>query len=331
MIDNINDKYHDDNDNNNESDDNNDNDDKNDDYDNDDYDNDNDNDNDDNEALKENVKTTNRLSKVISSTGICSRRQAEKIIEEGRVLVNGVITKSPATQCDLTNDDIVLDGVRLERKKGFVERPRLWMVHKISGELVADKDPKNRPLLLDRLKPLLKTIKESNPLPQKTNFYNDENNAIMNILKPVNRLEFHMEGMILFTNNGLLARLMDHKSSNLVKKFRVRVHGLINESKIQGLRKGIISNGVKYPPLDIKVDRVSKSTISWITVSCLDYHRKAITTSLQTVHIKPLRIISTELGPYKIGDLPRGAWKEITLSKEIQTLLRKVKGGLMRI
>jgi len=208
------------------------------------------------------------------------------------------------------------------------------MVHKLSGELVADKDPKNRPLLMDRLKPLIKTIKESNPLPQKkiTNFYNDEKNGtIMNILKPVNRLEFHMEGLILFTNNGLLARLMDHKSSNLVKKFRVRVHGLINESKIQGLRRGVISKGVKYPPLDVKVDRISKSTISWITVSCLDYHRKAISTSLETVHIKPLRIISTELGPYKIGDLPRGAWKEVTLSKEIQTLLRKVKGGLMRI
>ena len=278
--------------------------------------------------------TSNRLSKVISSTGICSRRQAEKIIEEGRVLVNGVVSKSPATQCDLSVDNIVLDGVRLEKKKGFVERPRLWMVHKLSGELVADKDPKNRPLLMDRLKPLIKTIKESNPLPQKkiTNFYNDEKNGtIMNILKPVNRLEFHMEGLILFTNNGLLARLMDHKSSNLVKKFRVRVHGLINESKIQGLRRGVISKGVKYPPLDVKVDRISKSTISWITVSCLDYHRKAISTSLETVHIKPLRIISTELGPYKIGDLPRGAWKEVTLSKEIQTLLRKVKGGLMRI
>ena len=278
--------------------------------------------------------TSNRLSKVISSTGICSRRQAEKIIEEGRVLVNGVVSKSPATQCDLSVDNIVLDGVRLEKKKGFVERPRLWMVHKLSGELVADKDPKNRPLLMDRLKPLIKTIKESNPLPQKkiTNFYNDEKNGtIMNILKPVNRLEFHMEGLILFTNNGLLARLMDHKSSNLLKKFRVRVHGLINESKIQGLRRGVISKGVKYPPLDVKVDRISKSTISWITVSCLDYHRKAISTSLETVHIKPLRIISTELGPYKIGDLPRGAWKEVTLSKEIQTLLRKVKGGLMRI
>ena len=305
--------------------------DNNDDIDNNDNNDDNDNDNNDENSL---ANDTNRLSKVISSTGICSRRQAEKIIEEGRVLVNGVVTKSPATQCDLSKDDIVLDGVRLEKKKGFVERPRLWMVHKLSGELVADKDPKNRPLLMDRLKPLIKSIKESNASPRKpiTDYYNDEKNGtIMNILKPVNRLEFHMEGLILFTNNGLLARLMDHKSSNLLKKFRVRVHGLINESKLQGLRRGVISKGVKYPPLDVKVDRISKSTISWVTVSCLDYHRKAISTSLETVHIKPLRIISTELGPYKIGDLPRGAWKEVTLSKEIQTLLRRVKGGLMRI
>ena len=153
----------------------------------------------------------------------------------------------------------------------------------------------------------------------------------MNILKPVNRLEFHMEGLILFTNNGLLARLMDHKSSNLLKKFRIRVHGLINESKIQGLRRGIINKGIKYPRLDIKFDRISNSTISWITLSCMDYHRKAISNSLETVHIKPLRIISTELGPYKLADLPRGAWKEVPLSKEIQTLLRKLKVGLMKI
>jgi 23S rRNA pseudouridine2605 synthase len=165
-----------------------------------------------------------RLSKMIAGTGVCSRREAEKRISEQRVSVNGRIITVPWYRID-PGAEVWMDEYRLRLDKTY-DSVRLWAVNKLRGELVADSDPiKRRPLIFDRIEELMKL---------------DPN------LRPVTRLEFNTEGLLLLTNNGKLAKLLESSDASMERTFQVKIHGLLTESKLDGLKRGLTVKGVKY-------------------------------------------------------------------------------------
>ena len=167
---------------------------------------------------------TIRLSKAIASTGVCSRRDADAWIKEGRITVNYERVRSIG-KLVVTDDKICVDGIELKKHVNY-DKPRLWVVYKLPGELVAGSDPsKKRPVVLDRLRNL---------------------NIHSEILKPINRLEFGMEGLLLVTNSARLASVMQSLQSGIERKYRLRVHGKVTPSKLDGLQRGLLVNGTKY-------------------------------------------------------------------------------------
>lgn len=238
-----------------------------------------------------------RLSKYIASTGMCSRREAETWIKSGRVMVNGVVCTT-VSHClpyiDKTAEStpflsVMIDGMPI--KSGFsLTLPKLWAVYKQRGELVAEIDSvKKRPLLFERVKPY---IQEENTVEKG---YDDLSSNI----KPITRLDFNTEGLCLLTNNGVLARILNHEDSNIIREYRIRVHGLISDQKIAGLKKGVFVDGKRQKPMNLSIERTS-STISWLKISTTEISNRMIYKCLKQIHLDVTRIICTAFGPYKV-------------------------------
>ena len=248
-----------------------------------------------------NLEGTSRLSKIIAMTGLASRREAETMIREERVSVNGSVINSVSHIVNPVLDTIMVDGKRLPQNKGSstqnlhpLDRPRLWVAHKLSGELVSAQDIKNRPLLLDRIKKQLN-------LDFKTS------------LKPIEHLEYRTEGLCLLSNNGSLSRYLGSVKANLDRAYRIRIHGLLTESKIKAIRYGPMINGTKHKGMDIVIDRQGKSTISWITLTTRDVTVRSIRAVLDHLHIKTLRVMCVRVGPFKLDTIPAGSVQEIKI------------------
>ena len=252
-----------------------------------------------------------RLSKVIARSGVASRREAENLIKKGMVKVNGKFVTSPSQKGVVAIlDDVEVQGFGILPKVPPGENAQLsrtsakiWAVHKLKGELVAHQDNrKQRPILIDRIRRLIK--------------YD------IATLKPVDRMDFNTEGLLLLTNHGSLSRTLEGELASLSSTYRVRVHGLITPSKILALQKGIFIDGVKYEPLHVKVDRSGKSTISWLTVSARGASAKAIKRILKKIHLRSLRVIRTDFGPFSIAGVPSGGLRELRLPPSLASKWR---------
>jgi len=265
-----------------------------------------------------------RLSKLVARSGLASRRESEAWILDGRISVNGQVVRFPGARANPVSDRILVDGIALERNqaaqgKGLTskERPRLWAVHKYAQELVADRDPeKKRRLMLERVRDIVAVSGSKNK-------DSGSNSSSSSILKPISRLEFNTEGLCLVSDNGELARLLASESLGLERKFRVRVHGSITESKLEGLRRGLFVEGVKYKPMTCHVDRTGKGTISWMSITITEARTRVIQKSFQALFLKPLRIISVGFGPYSLGDLKEGQWQELKLTPQLLSQWRQ--------
>lgn len=143
-----------------------------------------------------------------------------------------------------------------------------------------------------------------------------------NTLRPVYRLDFNAEGLCLVSNNGALCRLLDSPEVALKRKYRVRVHGLITESKLHGLRRGLTVDGIKYKPIECSIDRAPRGTNSWLTLTLTESKAKAIKKCLKSLYLNVQRIICVGFGPYNLGDLKPGAYQELELTPELLTLWR---------
>ena len=252
-------------------------------------------------------KQTFRLSQLVANTGLCSRNEAEKWIQDGRVTVNNEETRTPALKI-IESDVIYLDGDKISsklRNKVASTPMKIWIVNKLSGELVDDKDPlKNRPLMMQRLKKLIPIASVTQgPSP----------------LKPISRMDFNSEGLCLVTTNSVLARTL--ALSKLPRYYRARIHGLVTESKLEGLRTGIYIDGKKQPPIKVKVERTS-GTISWVKVETAESNSRAIKDCFLQVHWNITRMISVGFGPYRLDKLAPGGVKEVKLTADIVALVR---------
>eukprot|EP01041_Mallomonas_annulata_P012463 gene12463-26213_t len=248
------------------------------------------------------VESALRLSKVVAGTGLCSRREAEEWIKSGRVMVNGNLVSSVTQFVTIGTDAVYVDGMKIKAGETFI-KPRLWIAHKMQGELVALTDPlKKRPLLFDRLK----------------TFYNESF-----MLKPVSRLEFNTEGLILLTNSGDIARYMDDPLTGLKRHYRVKVHGKLTESKLDGFRRGPVVDGVKYQSMDVTVDHNS-GTLNWIRLTLCDNKTRAVRTVCEHLNLQVARMICVGFGSYRLDTMPPETdIIETKLTRELQSGFHK--------
>ena len=222
-----------------------------------------------------------RIAKVIARTGICSRRDAEKLIAEGRVKVDGVVITSPALNVTTTNLVMVNDKLLAEP-----EGARMWRYHKPSGLVTTHKDEKGRPTVFASLPKNLGRVVS------------------------VGRLDFNSEGLLLLTNDGEIARRMEVPSSGWTRIYRARLFGKINQAELDHLASGTTIAGVKYGPIVADIER-SKGMYNWATVSLKEGKNREVKRVMESLGLRVARLIRTAYGPFQLGQLAEGQLEEI--------------------
>lgn len=226
-----------------------------------------------------------RIAKVIARAGVASRREAEKMIADGRVSVNGKKIDSPALNVT-ASDKVVVDGKPLEAP----EPPRIWLYHKPTGVVTTHKDEQGRPTIYDALP--------------------DDMPRVMS----VGRLDLNSEGLLLLTNDGGVKRKLELPSTGWLRKYRVRVKGAVKDDMLEPLRKGITIEGERFQPMIVSFDR-QQGANAWLTVGLREGKNREIRRAMEAVGLVVNRLIRVSYGPFQLGQLKPG---------EVEELRRKV-------
>ncbi|MEJ0093578.1 MAG: pseudouridine synthase [Methylocella sp.] len=225
-----------------------------------------------------------RIAKVMARAGACSRRDAEAWISEGRVALNGVVLTSPAVNVG-DDDKITVDGAPLAPRA----RTRLFMFHKPRGLVTTDHDPEGRETIFDFL---------------RRNW--PEGPRVIS----VGRLDINTEGLLLLTNDGGLARVLELPSTGWVRRYRVRAKGQTDQSELDRLRDGVTVDGVDYAEIDARFDRAQGAN-SWLTIGLREGKNREIKRVLEHIGLEVNRLIRLSFGPFQLGDLAEGAVEEV--------------------
>lgn len=223
-----------------------------------------------------------RIAKRIARAGICSRRDAERWINEGRVAVNGKVLDTPAFLV-VESDKIVVDCKPI----GGAEDTRLWLYHKPSGLVTTHKDERGRDTVFDKL---------PEGLPRVVS---------------VGRLDLNTEGLLLLTNDGALSRYLELPSTGWGRKYRVRVMGRVNPKRLEALEKGITVDGVRYGSIKVQVDQAKEGANSWLTMVLKEGKNREIRRVMEAFGLKVNRLIRVSYGPFELGKLERGGVIEV--------------------
>ena len=228
-------------------------------------------------------QTTNpeRIAKRIARAGICSRRDAEAFIRDGRVTVNGQRIDSPALNV-IAADKITVDGKLLPAR----EPAGLWRYYKPRGLIVTDRDEQDRATIFDKL---------PDNLPR---------------LITVGRLDLDSEGLLLMTNDGDLARHLELPSTGWSRKYRVRVQGQVDPAKLVALENGVTIDGIRYGKVVATLDRQMPSN-AWLTVAIREGKNREIRRIMEYLGHKVSRLIRISYGPFQLGDLEDGAIEQV--------------------
>jgi len=222
-----------------------------------------------------------RIAKVIARAGLTSRREAEQWIAAGRVAVNDAIIRSPALNVS-ARDRVSVDGEPLPAR----ERTRLFLYHKPRGLLTTHTDPRGRPTIFQRL---------PQGLPR---------------LISVGRLDFNTEGLILLTNDGALARILELPATGWLRRYRVRAHGTVTQAKLDELRTGVTIDGVQYREIEATLDRAQGSNL-WLTFAIREGKNREVRNVLGHLGLAVSRLIRVSFGPFQLGDLAEDAIEEV--------------------
>ncbi len=222
-----------------------------------------------------------RIAKVMARAGLCSRRDAEAWIAEGRVVVNGKKLDSPAFNVG-PGDDVRVDGKPLAAP----ERTRLFLYNKPRGLVTTARDPEGRPTIFENLPP---------DLPR---------------LVAVGRLDINTEGLILLTNDGGLARVLELPATAWLRRYRVRAHGEIAQSLLDPLADGVTIDGVHYAGIEAALDRTQGANV-WLTMGLREGKNREIKKVLEHLGLSVNRLIRISFGPFQLGDLEEGAVAEV--------------------
>jgi 23S rRNA pseudouridine2605 synthase len=219
-----------------------------------------------------------RVAKRIARAGHCSRRDAERLIEAGRVRLNGRLLSSPAVNVT-ESDTIEIDGAPLAAR----DRTRLWLFHKPKGLVTTNRDPEGRPTIFSALPAELPRV------------------------MTVGRLDINTEGLLLLTNDGGLARVLELPSTGWMRRYRVRAHGKVDEKALKALERGVTIDGMVYGAMEAAIDRVQGSNV-WLTIGLREGKNREVRRVLEHLGLTVSRLIRISYGPFQLGDLqPREA------------------------
>jgi 23S rRNA pseudouridine2605 synthase len=222
-----------------------------------------------------------RIAKVLARAGVCSRRDAERMIADGRVAVNGRRLDTPALNVT-PNDNITVDG----KPVGEPDPPRLWRYHKPAGLVTTNRDPQGRETVFQKLPASLPRV-----------------NA-------VGRLDINTEGLLLLTNDGGMKRFLELPSTGWLRRYRVRAFGKADEARLAALKKGIEIDGVNYRSIEATLERVQGGNV-WLTVALREGKNREIKKVLEALDLKVNRLIRLSFGPFQLGQLDSGRVEEV--------------------
>ena len=235
-----------------------------------------------------------RIAKYLARAGVASRREVERMIEEGKVTVDGVKLTSPAFK--VTGRELI----RVGRKTIHApDATRLWRYHKPSGLITTTQDPEGRRTVFDELPKSLPRV------------------------VTIGRLDLTTEGLLLLTNDGALARALELPKNELERTYRVRAHGTVTQEKIDELAKGITVDGVNYKPIKAVLDRETGAN-NWLTVTLAEGKKREVRRALESLDLKVNRLIRVQYGPFILDDLRPGAVEEVP-----SELMQQAIGHLM--
>jgi 23S rRNA pseudouridine2605 synthase len=241
-----------------------------------------------------------RVAKVIARAGLCSRREAEAFIAAGRVCVNGAVIASPALNVS-PSDTITVDGQALPAR----ERTRLFLYHKPRGLVTTNADPEKRPTIFATLPP---------HLPR---------------LVSVGRLDLATEGLLLLTNDGGLARMLELPQTGWLRRYRVRAHGHVTQPQLDTLGAGITIDAIRYGPIEATLDRQHGSNV-WLTMAIREGKNREVRNVLGALALTVNRLIRVSFGPFQLGDLPEGGIEEVktrTLREQLGERIAAMAGA----
>ena len=218
-----------------------------------------------------------RIAKAMARAGLCSRRDGERWIAEGRVSVNGRILTAPGVEVGPA-DRILVDGQPLPS----AEPAQLWRYYKPRGLVTTHADPEGRPTVFDALPPELPRVIS------------------------IGRLDFNTEGLLLLTNDGALARYLELPSTGWLRRYRVRAHGRVSQADLDGLKEGVTIEGVRYAGIDATIDSVQAGNM-WLTIGLREGKNREVRRILGSLALEVNRLIRVSYGPFQLMDLTPGA------------------------
>jgi 23S rRNA pseudouridine2605 synthase len=222
-----------------------------------------------------------RIAKLIARAGLCSRREAERWIAEGRVMLAGTVLTSPAVSAE-ADDDIRVDGKPLPAR----ERARLWRYHKPTGLLTTHRDDRGRDTVFAKLPPELPRVVS------------------------VGRLDLNSEGLLLLTNDGGLARELELPARGWLRRYKVRVHGVPDAVALAALERGIRIAGIAYGSIRAVIERQQGSN-AWLAISLAEGKNREVRRVMEHLGLPVTRLIRLAYGPFQLGNLARGAVAEV--------------------
>jgi len=254
--------------------------------------------------MSEDKHNAMRIAKRIARAGVCSRRDAEKMILAGRVKVNGKVIDSPAL--NVTDaDKVLVDKKPLPEQ----ENTRLFLYHKPPGLVTSHRDEKGRSTVFDHLPDFLPRVVS------------------------VGRLDLNTEGLLLLTNDGELSRFLELPATGWKRKYRVRVNGNVNEKRLASLKNGITVEGVRYKSIIASLEKGTEgearmASNSWLSITLQEGKNREIRRVMEALGLKVTRLIRTDYGPFSLGKMQREAAIEVktaVMKSQIEKFFKEKK------
>ncbi len=236
-----------------------------------------------------------RIAKFMAAAGLCSRRDAERWIEEGRVLVNSKVLSTPAYLVNET-DAVIVDGKRITLK---ADTPRLFVYHKPAGLVTSHRDEKGRSTVFDHL---------PRDLPRVIS---------------VGRLDLDSEGLLLLTTSGALARAMELPANAQQRTYRVRIRGTPMETHLQQLERGVRVDGVNYQPIDVEIENQKEGRNQWLTLTLREGKNREIRRIFEHFDLPVSRLIRIQYGNFHLDDLASEEVAEVP-ANDVLKLMEKL-------
>lgn len=222
-----------------------------------------------------------RIAKIIARVGICSRRDAEKLISDSRVTLDGEKVSQQGTRAR-DEQIIAIDGRPLKH----AEPTRLWRYHKPPGLVTTHRDPQGRPTVFEKLPAKLPRVVS------------------------VGRLDINSEGLLLLTNDGAFARQLELPAAGWERKYRVRLFGRITQADLDNLALGTVIGGVRYGPVIADLER-ARGSYAWASVSLKEGKNREVKRLMESLGCKVARLIRVQFGPFHLGQIEPGHVEEV--------------------